>query len=301
MTTHAGTPADPEEPVGLTLARMRRAQRITGVALAARVGMSQPKISRIERGVGAVDAQDVVAIALALQADPGLVAALRERAERTQDRLTDWRPAATGLATRQDDMAVWESAATEVRNFEPALIPGQLQTSGYARAVLVTFQRLIRIVDEEVTETAILAAVSARLQRQQALANRAKSFRFVMTETALRNPPCPPAEMLAQIGHLRDVIQRYANVTVGIIPDGSPVDIPPLHGFLLLDADLVLIDVYNTGLITRGSVDVATYRRVFDLFEARAVTDVDPILDKYHAIALDQLQGRAKSGPAQNF
>jgi transcriptional regulator with XRE-family HTH domain len=292
MPADPGTPADPEEPVGAALARMRRSRRVTGAALAGMVGMSQPKISRIERGRGAVDPQDVAAIARALGADESRIDALRERAARSQDRLTDWRPTGEALATRQDEVAAMESAAKEVREFQPALLAGQLQTSGYARAVLVGFQRLIRTGTEEPSETAILAAVSARVRRQEILADRAKSFRFIMTEAAFRYAPCPPAEMLAQMEHLRHVVGRYPNVTVAVIPDGAPIEIPSLHGFLLLDPDLALIDVYNTGLITRGHLDVAIYRRVFDVFEAHAVTDIEPILAKYEAIYLEQLRSR---------
>jgi transcriptional regulator with XRE-family HTH domain len=298
VSTSPGAPIAPDEPLGATLARMRRARRVTGAALAVMVGMSQPKISRIERGKGNVDPEDVVAIARALGADESRIQSLRERAERTQDRLTEWQPTSDPLAKRQEDMGVWEAAATEVRDFQPAAVAGQLQTSGYARAVLVTFQRLARLSDDELTETAILAAVSARVRRQETLADRTKSFHFVMTEAVLRNPACPPAEMLAQIGHLRDVAERYANVTIGIVPDGTPVDIPPLHGFTLLDANLVVIDVYNTGLITRGPLDVATYRRVFDMFDARAVDAIEPILAKYEAFYLEQLRNRPRSGPS---
>ena len=41
-----------------------------------------------------------------------------------------------------------------------------------------------------------------------------------------------------------------------------------------LTEDLVLIDVYSTGLITRGTADVAAYRRVFDMYDSRAVTAI---------------------------
>ncbi len=293
MSTSPGTPIGQEEPVGAALARMRRARRVTGAAIAEMVGMSQPKISRIERGKGAVDPQDVVTIARALGADDSAIQALRERAEHVQDRLTDWRPTAETLTTRQDDMAVWESTATEVRNFESAVVPGQLQTSGYARAVLVAFQGLSRLSDEQLTETAILTAVAARLRRQQVLADRGKSFTFVMTETVLRNPPCPPGEMLAQLGRLREVDKRYPNVTLGIVPDGSSEGLPPLHGFLVLDDDLVLVDVYNTGLMSRGAVDVATYRQVFDIYQARAISDIEPVLARYEDIYLEQLRRRS--------
>jgi hypothetical protein len=173
---------------------------------------------------------------------------------------------------------------------------GLLQTSGYARAALLAFQRMAKLDTDELTESAVLAAVSARIRRQEVLADSAKSFRFVLTEAVLKNRICSPAEMLAQIGHLRQVSARRANVVIGAIPDGTPVDIPPLHGFVLHDDKLIVIDAYNTGLISRGRSDVESYRRVFDEFEAHA-TDIEPLLDKYEALYVEQVRRRPRGQP----
>lgn len=293
MSTSVGTPTEPDEPVGTALARMRHAHGLTGAQLADLVGMSQPKISRIERGVGTPDPKDIGAIARALGADEGLVRELLERADESHDRMTDWRPTSVSLAGRQDRMADWESTATVVREFQPAIMAGLLQTSGYARAALLAFQRLAQLDDDELTETAVLAAVSARIRRQVVLADRSKSFRFVLSEAVLKNRICPPVEMLAQIGHLREIALRHANVVIRAIPDGTPVDIPPLHGFVLHDDKLIVIDAYNTGLISRGRRDVESYRRVYDEFEAHA-TDIAPLLEKYETLYLEQLRQRPR-------
>ncbi|MFC7532283.1 helix-turn-helix domain-containing protein [Actinoplanes sp. GCM10030250] len=292
--TMDGVPLD-QEPVGAVLAQMRRAQRLTGAELADMVGMSQPKISRIERGRGLPDPEDIGAIARALGADDRLVRSLMERAERSHDRMTDWRPTSAGLASRQESMADWEAAAEVIRDFQPAVLGGLLQTSGYARAALLSFQRLVTTADDSV-ETAILSAVTARIRRQEILADPAKSFRFVLTEAVLRNRLCPPAEMLAQIAHLRELSTR-PNVHLAVIEEGVPVDLPPLHGFTLLDDTLVVIDVYNTGLITRGRNDVGRYRQVFDLFRSNATEEVHPLLDKYEAHYIDQLRSRSTDQP----
>jgi transcriptional regulator with XRE-family HTH domain len=290
VSTAPGAPADPDETVGAALSRMRHDRRLTGAELAETVGMSQPKISRIERGKGAPDPEDVGKLARALGADEGQAQALMERAEQSHNTMTDWRPTSVGLAGRQERMKDWEAAAEVVRDFQPALLTGLLQTSGYARASLLSFQRLAQLNTEALAETAVLAAVTARIRRQEILADRSKSFRFVITEAVLRNQICPPAEMLAQIGHLREISARHANVVIGIIPDGTAVDIPPLHGFVLLDDKLIVIDAYNTGLTSRGRADVETYLRVFDEFEHHATTAIEPILDTYQARYLERLR-----------
>lgn len=286
---------DEEEPVGVTLARMRQSRHLTGAKLASMVGMSQPKISRIERGKGAADPEDVATLARALGANDSVVQSLMERAEQLHDRMTDWRPTSGGLAGRQKIMLGWESDATVIRDFQPAVLPGLLQTSGYAKAALESFQRVAPLASDDLTETAILAAVSARVSRQEALAVPSKSFTFVITEAVLKNQLGSPVVMLGQVEHLHDTAAQRPNVRLKVIPDGAPTDLPPMHGFSLFDDKLVEIDVYNTGLISRSSRDSESYRRVFDSFESSAV-EIGPTLDKYHAWYLGQARPQAAPG-----
>ncbi|XVV12858.1 Scr1 family TA system antitoxin-like transcriptional regulator [Actinoplanes sp. CA-131856] len=289
MSSDSGAPTGANEPVGTVLARMRRTRRLTGAMLAAKVGMSQPKISRIERGHGTPDPEDIVLIARALGATEIEAQALKERAERAHDRITDWRPTATNLASRQDTIAGWELEATEILDFQPALIPGLLQISGYARAAMSGFQALRRAEPSPSQEAALTSAVAARLLRQRALADENKTFRFVFTEAVLRNRICSPVDMLGQVRHL-GVISEQANIHIGIVPDGADVKIPALHGFVVYDDDVVVIDLFNTGLTTRGRTDVIEYREVFEAFAERATADLAAMLDRYHEHYLDQIE-----------
>jgi transcriptional regulator with XRE-family HTH domain len=250
MPADQGIPDD--EPVGVTLARMRHARGLTGAALAALVGMSQPKISRIERGKGLVEPDDIGILARALGAGQRDAASLMQRAEQSHDRLTDWRSNSNNLASGQAAVAGWERSATTLREFQPALVPGLLQTSGYAEA---------------------------------------KSFGFLITESVLRNEICAPAEMLAQINRIRDTLARQSNVSLGIIPDGIRLELPPMHGFALLDDSMVFLDVFNTGALTRGRKDIASYGRVFEIFERHAGPP-GPLLDRYEAYYIDRLRTR---------
>jgi len=296
MSADLDTPGDEDKQVGAALAQMRRRQGLTGARLAALTGMSQPKISRLERGVGVPDPADVAIIARALGADETLTQTLVERAEKSHDRMTDWRPSAVGPAGRQDAISDWESAAEVVRDFQPTLVPGLLQTSGYARAALRSFMQLAPLNADELTDKALVNAVAARIRRQQVLADPAKSFRYVITEGVLRNPICPPAEMLAQISHLREVSAEKTHVQIRVLADGQPAPVPPLHGFALFDDKLIIVDLYNTGLISRQRRDVESYLRLFDMFEGRA-TELEPILAKYQALYVEQLR-RPSAGPA---
>ncbi|MFG1993506.1 helix-turn-helix domain-containing protein [Actinoplanes sp. NPDC048988] len=271
------------------MGRLRRSQRLTGAQLAAMVAMSQPKISRIERGQGFVDPEDVGVIARALGADEDLVHILMSHAERSQDRMTDWRPAKFGFVGQQNTIMDWERSATRFRDFRMTLMPGLLQTSGYVKLVLQAFQRLGSIEVSGRTEQSLLATVAARLRRQEVLADRSKSFRFIVWEPVFKPGGYPPVEMLAQISHLRGVVEQRANVKVSVIPQEAPVEIPPQHGFNLLDESLVIVDLYNTGLISRSRKDVETYGRVFEALEEHAIA-VEPFLDRYQDLYIDMLR-----------
>jgi transcriptional regulator with XRE-family HTH domain len=292
MPTVSGTPDDDTESVGAVLARMRRTRRLTGAQLGKLVGMSQPKISRIERGQGLPDPGDIGAIARALGADERLAQSLMDRAQRSHDRMTDWRLASAELADQQQTLAELESATTVTRTLEPSLVPGLLQTSGYAKAVFQSFQRG-RLIEGDLSESMLLATVSARVRRQEVLADRSKTFSFILGEAALRRRTLPIVEMLAQLNHLREIAEHNANVSITVVPDDAPVAIPLLHGFTVLDDKFVMIDLYNLGLISRSRVDVSDYRRAFDSLEESAV-DVAPVLDRYQDFYIDMLHKSRK-------
>jgi transcriptional regulator with XRE-family HTH domain len=291
LTTDQRTPDGDDEPVGLVLRRMRLSRKVSGRELADSVQLSQSTVSRIERGISSPAPGDIRKIAQALGADERQVQDLVRQAERSRDRMTDWRPTSATLASRQKDMAAWESEAQVTSDFQPAVLPGLLQVSGYAKAVLRLFQRLAGPATGEPTEAAVLAAVSGRFRRQEVLANHTKTFSFVITEGALKNSFCPPAEMLAQIHHLRDIAANYETVSLAAVPDGVPMPIPPMHGFTLFDDKLVVIDIYNTGLISRGRKDVEIYHEIFETIHGSA-SPIEPLLDKYQALYVDAIQGR---------
>jgi transcriptional regulator with XRE-family HTH domain len=297
LSPTSGAPSEPEETeesVGAALARMRRERGWTGAELASRIGMSQPKISRIERDRGTSDPGDIGVVARALGADEAVAQALTERAERAHGRLAEWLPATPTIAGRQRTLADWESATEVVRNFEPVLLTGLLQTSGYARAVLRAIQGLHQLDAGQPSEQVVRAAVAARIKRQEVIADRAKTFRFVITEAVLRNEICPAEEMLAQVSVLLELTERQDNVLLGIIPDGTRVEVPPLHGFTLYDDRMVLIDVFSTGLSSRARADLASYRTVFDRYERHVAADSSPILRRYREYYIDRLRPQAE-------
>jgi transcriptional regulator with XRE-family HTH domain len=275
-----GSPqGDDDVPVGVALARLRRRTGITGQELGRRTGMSQAKVSKIETGAINPSPGDVERLARELGAPSLDVDRLARQAEQYRDSMMDWRVGRNDPATWQREIAQLEADARELRIFQPAVISGLLQTSEYARAVLATVQ-------EAWTDSAgrpsggVAEAVSARVQRQEILDDHTKQFHFVVPETLLRNLLSKPEDMPGQLRRLLDVSQQ-GNVTLSMIPENERWPYPPFHGFSLLDDRHVIIDLYNTVVVTHGQSDIRLYRHVFEALEGRATRAIEPILEKY--------------------
>jgi transcriptional regulator with XRE-family HTH domain len=283
VTPPSGVPADASFGSALNLLRKRAG--LTGRELADRVNTSQARISRLENGA-AVDVRDVPALGRALGLDEQGIEWLIELADQGQDKGADWRPTPFGSAHRQHEFGQLESTTNEFRVFQPTVVVGLLQTSEYAHSILSQFRTLTsaKIADSPVD---VSEAVTARIQRHEVLADADRQFWFVMSEAALSNRFCEPAEMLGQIIRIRRVAEQK-NVTVSFVPPDARWTIPPYHGFELLDDRRVLIDLVNTTLVSREAADIRLYREVFELAEKLATTDIQPVLGRYYDFYLNE-------------
>jgi transcriptional regulator with XRE-family HTH domain len=281
-----------DESVGAAIARWRKKKRIAGQELGDRVGMSQAKISRLETGVSHPDPQDIRRIAVALELPADEVERLVSLADRSSNQLVEWQFDSSKLARRQHYVGKLETSAYETRVFQPAVVPGLLQTSEYARAVLTAFRT--QLADNEIANSAleVSEAVAARIQRSQALDDPRRQFRFLITEDAIRRRVCPPADMLAQISRLRQVAGN-TNVDVRIIPEDAEWPIAPFHGFVVLDDRSVIVDLFNTGVWSRGRRIVGHYRHVFDALDSIATSEIEPILDACQKRYIRMIPGTA--------
>ena len=271
---------DADEPVGAALARWRKRKKIPGQELGDRVGMSQPKISRLETGAAAPDPQDVRRIAEALELPPSEVERLVGLADRSSNQFIDWQSIEPGIVIRQQFIRKLESAAREMRVFQSAVFPGLLQTSEYARAILTGVR--VELADDRIADSALAVAeaVAARLQRSQGLDDPHRQFHFLITEAVLGHQVCRPADMLAQLARVREVAAQ-PNVRIRIIPRDAEWPIAPYHGFVLIEDRHVVIDLFNTALHSRGRRTARHYRRVFDALDSVATDDIESLLNEY--------------------
>jgi transcriptional regulator with XRE-family HTH domain len=242
--------------------------------------MSQAKISKIETSRVNPSAEDVERLARELGASPSEIDRLARHAGEFRDRMMDWRVGQRDDPTAwQREIAQLEADAHEFRVFEPAVISGLLQTSEYARAVLASVQEVWGDWASR-PPGGVAEAVSARVQRQAILDDPGRRFHFVVSETLLQNLLSSPEDMPGQLRRLIEVAQQD-NVTLSLVREGTRWPYPPYHGFVLLDDRHVIIDLYNTVVVTHGQSDIRLYRQVFDALESQATREIEPIIEKY--------------------
>ncbi len=293
MTDSPNSSRSAGESVGAALARWRRRKKISGQVLGDKVGMSQAKISRLETGASTPDPQDVRLIARGLELPADEVERLAALAEQSDEQFVEWQAVEPNLPNRQNFVKSLEAPVREVRVFQPAVVPGLLQTSEYARAILEAFRFEVGDGKAAGSDLAVQEAVAARMARSQALYEPDREFHFVMAETVLCNLVCGPLDMLGQIKRLREIAKR-PNVAIRIVTLTQRWPVPPANGFELMGDRHVMADLINSSLVSRaGRRAVRQHRHVFDAFEAVATTDIEPILDKYEARYVQMLPGAA--------
>lgn len=174
---------------------------------------------------------------------------LLDLAESAHGETRPWRELLDGSQHLQDQARDKEQEATRVRNFQPTVVAGLLQTPEYATH-LIPLADITAGVDHA-------AAVAARLQRQQVLYDKARRFQFLMTEHVLRWSPGPPELLTAQLDRITS-LAALDTVDVAVLPDSAAVA-TPWHNFIIFEsAD----SAYVTTELVHGAQEIHDEREV---------------------------------------
>ncbi|MFW5420197.1 helix-turn-helix domain-containing protein [Nocardiopsis sp. CNT-189] len=184
---------------GRELRRRRELAGLTQDQLGKLLSTTYGTISAIERAIQRPKLELVEGIDHELSADGALIRVWHT----TND--------GTGLASWFRGWAELIRKATELREYNPMLIPGLLQTEAYARTILRAGQP--GYTDEQIEEQ-----VAARIERQSVLASpSAPHLIEVIDESVLRRPIGGHAIMKDQLTHLLDATSG-ARVDVHVLP-----------------------------------------------------------------------------------
>ncbi|MGH3613961.1 MAG: helix-turn-helix domain-containing protein [Pseudonocardia sp.] len=175
---------------------------------------------------------------------------------------------------RMQYFASLETDATEIRSFQPEVVPGLLQTHAYAEAMTL-------LCFPEHTAVQRTRFVDFRLARQHVLRRdvAALQMRLVLGETALRRPIGGPDTMREQLSALLKILagDELPNVELRIAPD-SQVSPAVIGGpFLVMlfvedrDQDVVYLEGRGGEAYLESDAEVAHHVQLFDALERGAL------------------------------
>jgi transcriptional regulator with XRE-family HTH domain len=195
------------------LRRLRETQNLSQREAAQAMDWSLSKLIRIETGAVTITTNDLRAV-LSYYAvtDPEKVTSLVETARRSRERSMWWTAHRDVASNELLAMCGYEASAKAIRNFEPLLVPGLLQTEEYARDL---FKYLRGAKDPK----RIDGLVRLRMQRQELLLDEdgPKSIHFLMDESVVQRVVGGPSVMRKQLQRIQQV-SELEHVAVGIVP-----------------------------------------------------------------------------------
>jgi Predicted transcriptional regulators len=176
--------------------------------------------------------------------------------------------------TRKSPFPAWfhrwvdiEETAHTLRNWEPLLVPGLLQTEDYARAIIS--QRRDRTTEQ------IDDMVAARMARQELL-NREKPplLCVVLDESILLRPVGSKRVMREQLLALIEAAQR-PRITLHVVPIESQALLGLEGAFVIAsmsgETDFVYVDGVNEGYVTDRAEDVETITNRYEAIRSLAL------------------------------
>ncbi|MBB5154913.1 helix-turn-helix domain-containing protein [Saccharopolyspora phatthalungensis] len=257
MATATGSPR--ARALSAALREARKERGISTRELAHRLSIDQSHLSRIETGKR-VPSIETTAMILAI------LRTSREERERILDLARNasepnWLTVGIpGIPLQLAGAWECERAASDIAAWHPCLIPGLLQTTDYARAIVVGSARLDKLPQHEIE-----SRVMVKVARREVLTSRNPvRFNALIAEFALREPIGPSGVMAEQLRHLIKISEQ-SNVVIRVVPQrvgwhpGSP---GPFVFYEFKDAPPVVhFEHHSSGAFDQDEDDIKAYRK----------------------------------------
>jgi transcriptional regulator with XRE-family HTH domain len=246
--------------IGSELARYREEARLSLNEASARTGIGKAKLHHLESGRQAQDPDDITTLLAAYGVPAKDIDRLTTLTGRA-DEATWWAPWAQVVPDWLKTYVGLEALAESAFCYQPAAIPGLLQTQEYAAAVTANAKSLRPDHGERF--------VKMRMARTRRLIDpeRPLSVDAVIPEGALRLAVGTPEVRREQLEHLLSVAE-LPNVTVQVIrPEDGPHSALSAGGFVALDfgsaaRPVVYIELKDGALYLQESDQVEAYTMV---------------------------------------
>ncbi|HEX9042641.1 MAG TPA: helix-turn-helix transcriptional regulator [Trebonia sp.] len=246
------------------LRRARLDAGLTQEQVAAAMDWSLSKLIRIENGSVGISTNDLKAILAHYKITDerrsgellGLARGARERS---------WWSAYRDVSPRLIQLIEYESAASIIRNFQPMLIPGLLQTEEYATT-------MIRNLSPAATAQEVKTGVEIRMRRQRILEQAEMPLMFfIVDEAAVRRFVAGQEALRHQIQRLLDESAKPA-VTIEIVPFSAGAH-PGMQGPFMLfefpdaeDEDALYLEGASDNRFKRDDPEeISSFRERFEV------------------------------------
>jgi hypothetical protein len=172
-----------------------------------------------------------------------------------------------GTERYQQELLEEETRTRHFRIFDPAIVPGALQTPGYAAVRLSEFADMVGVAAD------VPAAVAVRMGRARLLLSGERLFHVVVGEHALRAALADRDVMEDQLGHLLEV-SRLPRLRLGVLPTRAR-HYMTFGGFWILDDREAQVETYSAAVRITQPSEIAMYAKVFEHYSRRAAYGED--------------------------
>lgn len=169
-----------------------------------------------------------------------------------------------------------EAGAESLRNFEPLVVPGLLQTPDYARA-------LIKGGAQELNPDEIERRVEVRITRQRTLIRKDRPRLWaIVDEAVIHRVVGNPAIMHGQLHHLISATEE-GKTTLQVVPFSAGAHAGTTGPFVIFgfpepsDPHVVYVETLAGDLYLEQRADVARYTIAFERLRATALSPDDSI------------------------
>lgn len=268
-------PSHPSPSTSVQAARQRLANQLKEIreeaglsasALAKAAGWyGKARVSKIEHGVQPATEPDIRTWCTVC-GRPDQVADLIASMRVAEGAYLEWRRLQRpGLKRLQESYVPLYERTRRFRSYQSNVVPGFLQTPGYAGAMLTRFAA------QTGARPDVAEATAARLDRRRLLRTDRK-FMFLIEEAVLRQGLGGPAVMREQLAHLIVLTTgSLPAVTLGIVPASADRPVWTLEGFMIYDDSSVHVELLTARVEITAPGEVGGYTRAFEALTRMAV------------------------------
>lgn len=257
--------------VAYRLRDLRKGAGLTIVELATACGWHYSKTSRIENGQTGPSAKDIRLWCAATNATAADATDLIAQSLNAEAMYREWRQQMrVGLKAVQESLATLFQETRRFRVYSSTVVPGLLQTEGYAQGVLAIASSVHDLPPDDVED-----AVQARLERSRIIHTPGRRFAVVIEENVLRHQLADEDAMAAQLGFLLAAGALPA-VSLGIIPMATRRRTQwPEETFAVYDDKLVTVELVSAEVSVTQPSEVDQYLKSFERLRQMAVYGAD--------------------------